>query len=473
MFGLLLPFAAGIAAADTGELPWWFLSAAFVTAGLIALWQQSRMALLLLLFTAGFATAQAARPAVQVPRGTRSEYALRIEGIPAGNRADAVVEAWRAEGDPMWHPASERILLRGDSAAGFVPEERIVCHGVIRPLRSTNLSYADLMRRRGRTGVLWVATSAIGERDSAATPSLHVRAARKIGRIAPEGDSGAVVRAMVAGDRSRIGSGLRTEFSRSGFAHLLSVSGLHTGMVFLLVNLAGWWLPLLRRGHLIRNVCAVGAVWCYVAATGASPSVVRAGMMYTLLQFTLFTGSEYLTLNVLSASAMLMLMWNPAWLGDISFRLSFAAVAAIVLWGLPLCRRVRTRHTWLNRILQAWIISLAAGAATAPLISHTFGTVPLAGLLLNPPAILLGTGIVLLGTLWLVMPCAAAPLFAPPLALTADLLVELTRATAAIPWGCLEYRLSGEAMTAVYLLLAGATLMKRFADRKKALPLQS
>lgn len=145
---------------------------------------------------------------------------------------------------------------------------------------------------------------------------------------------------MTAGDRSGITPELRAAYSRSGLSHLLAVSGLHTGIVFALVNLLLWWLPLLRRGHLLRNLLAAACIWIYVAAAGFPPSAVRAAVMFTMLQSALASASEYNGLNALAAAAFGMLLWNPAWLGDISFQLSFAAVAAILAWGVPLCRRL-------------------------------------------------------------------------------------------------------------------------------------
>ena len=252
-------------------------------------------------------------------------------------------------------------------------------------------------------------------------------------------DAGAVCRAMVTGDRSGITQELRTVYSRSGLSHLLAVSGLHTGIVFALVNLMLWWLPLLHRGHLVRNLLATVCIWLFVAAAGFSPSAVRAAVMCTMLQFALASASEYVALNALAAAGFGMLLWNPAWLGDISFQLSFIAVAAILAWGVPLCRLLHTRRRALNLLTDALVISLVAGIATAPLVSHTFGTVPLAGLLVNPVAILVGSIVVLGGTVWMILPVNwLAPAFDAVLSGTAGLLNTLARAAAALPGGYAE-----------------------------------
>ena len=117
-------------------------------------------------------------------------------------------------------------------------------------------------------------------------------------------------------------------------------------------------------------------------------------------------------MNALALAAFGMLLWNPNWIGDLSFLLSFLAVAGILLWGVPLCRRCRTRHRWLNAVSDAYVIGLTATLATAPLVSHTFGIVPLAGLVVNPVAILLAGVVVFGGALWMLLPVGwLAPLF--------------------------------------------------------------
>ena len=103
--------------------------------------------------------------------------------------------------------------------------------------------------------------------------------------------------------------GGRPAYSRSGLSHLLAVSGLHTGIVFALVNLLLWWLPLLRRGHLLRNLLAAACIWIYVAAAGFPPSAVRTAVMFTMLQSALASASEYNGLNALAAAAFGMLLW--------------------------------------------------------------------------------------------------------------------------------------------------------------------
>ncbi len=382
MLKAVVPFAAGILAADRFALPLWFLAGTFLLSGVSALLLRSPLCTLAMLFTAGFGAAQLRDTGRTVPYGVYTAYELSVEGIPADRgryaSAEATVTAWRDPADGTWHPAGDRVTLHADSLTALHPGERLRCRGTVRPLRGGAESYRRLMTRRGFAGTIWLSEQTILERLPARNTALHLHAAERMGRLRIPGDAGAVCRAMTAGDRSGITPELRAAYSRSGLSHLLAVSGLHTGIVFALVNLLLWWLPLLRRGHLLRNLLAAACIWIYVAAAGFPPSAVRAAVMFTMLQSALASASEYNGLNALAAAAFGMLLWNPAWLGDISFQLSFAAVAAILAWGVPLCRRLRTRRRALNPITDALAVSLAATLATTPLVSHTFGIVPLA-----------------------------------------------------------------------------------------------
>lgn len=470
------PFAAGILAADHFTLPLWFLAGAFLLSGILALLLRSQSAALVMLLTAGFAASQLRYTGHTVPYGVYTTYELAVRGIPADRgrytSAEAEAVAWRDPSDGTWHASGDRVMLYADSLTALFPGERIRCRGTIRPLRGGEENYRRLMARRGFAGTLWLSERALVERLPGRNDALHLRAVERLGRLGMSGDAGAVCRAMVAGDRSGITPGLRTAWSRSGLSHLLAVSGLHTGIVFALVNLMLWWLPLLRRGHLVRNLLATAAIWLYVAAAGFPPSAVRAAVMCTILQFALATASEYVALNALAAAGFGMLLWNPAWLGDISFQLSFIAVAAILAWGVPLCRRLRTRWRALNLLTDALVISLVAGAATAPLVSHTFGIVPLAGLAVNPAAILLGTVVVLGGAIWMLLPVTwLAPAFGFVLSGTSGLLDTLARTAASIPGGYAEYTLDGSATTAIYLFFLLATLTVWSSEPKKSVHL--
>ena len=249
MLKALVPFAAGIVLSGYGSLPLWFLAGAFLLSGATALLMRSSAATLGMLLTAGFAAAQLRTSEPDIPVGVHTSFELRIGEMPADRgryaTATARVEAWRDPVRGTWHPASSPIRLYTDSLTRIDGGERILCRGTVRPFRQGSESYRKLMRRRGVAGTLWLAHDNLLERLPVGERTLHLRASERLARLPLTGDAAAVVRAMTAGDRSGLTPELRTAYSRSGLSHLLAVSGLHTGIVFVLINLLLWWLPLL------------------------------------------------------------------------------------------------------------------------------------------------------------------------------------------------------------------------------------
>lgn len=476
MLRTLLPLTAGILFAGQYVLPGWYLAVGFVLCGVLALLLHSQLcaAGMLLLFGAG--AVELHQVERTVPRQIAASFDVSIPEILADrNRytaAAAVVHAWRAPADGKWHTADDRLVIYADSTVKLQPGERILCRGAIKPFTGGAESYRKLMTGRGYVGTMWLTEHNLLERRKETGGSLHLQALKRLEKLRISGNTGAIVRAMALGDKSGLTPELRAAYARSGTSHLLAVSGLHVGIVFTLVNLLLAWLALLPHGHILRNFGAVCCIWLYAAATGFAPSTVRAAVMFSTLQFALASSSGYVTLNALAAAAFGMLVYNPAYLYDISFQLSFTAVAGIVIWGIPLCRRLRTRRRLVNGFTATCAISIAATLVTAPLVSHTFGIVSLTGIFINPVAVAFGGVIVTLSMIWLLIPAAfLAPVFSFALGTAADLLNALTEGAAAIPGGVIEYTLTAGQTTTVYAFFIAVTALMWCREPKKALTL--
>lgn len=467
----LVPFVLGIAVADYWTLPLWFVVVVAVAAGTLAALFRSAWALVAMLAAVGFGQAEFRQRTCTVPREVPTEFDLRIEGIPSVRErfvsVEAVATAWRDPVSGEWFAADDRLMLYADTLVGPVHGERIRCRGYIRDFRGGAESYHRLMRRRGFAGTMWVGLRDVTLRRSG-TNSFHAGAVERLARLELSDNAAALVRAMAAGDRSRIASDLRVRYSRAGFSHLLAVSGLHTGIVFGLIYLLLGWLLLLRRGHLVYYACSAAAVWLFVAAAGFPPSAVRAAVMFTLVQGALFAGRELAALNSLAIAAFVMLFWQPAWLGDISFQLSFLAVGFLLAWGVPLQRRLRTHRRAVDAVIGSWVVGLVAGTATAPLVAHTFGIVPLAGIAVGPLVVLPAAVIVLCGTVWMLLPVPfLAPVVGGCIEIAARALDALARVIAEMPGGCVEWHPNGGTTLGIYLSLLAATLFVRALESRE------
>ena len=188
-----------------------------------------------------------------------------------------------------------------------------------------------------------------------------------------EGDAYAVVAAMSLGDKTELSRDIRNTYSVSGASHVLALSGLHLGIIYMLLSLL---LPS-RRWRVLSQVVILLLVWAFVMLVGMPVSAVRSAIMLTLYGALSLGGRNKMSINVLAFTSIVMLMWNPAWLFDVGFQMSFMAVWAILLF-VPLFEDVFTakylmEHRWIKRIWDVVAVSFSAQLGVAPLIAYYFG----------------------------------------------------------------------------------------------------
>ena len=192
-------------------------------------------------------------------------------------------------------------------------------------------------------------------------------------------DTYAVLAAMTLGDRSAQTRELRDTYAVSGASHILAVSGLHVGIVYMLLTL----LMLGRRRFWLSQVLTVSAIWAFALLTGLSASVTRAATMISLYAIFANRGGKQSPLNVLCFAAIVMLIADVQTLFDISFQLSFSAVFAILLF-MPLLQGIYQPHNIILRwVWNIGLLSLCAQLGTAPLIAYYFHRFPTYFLLTN------------------------------------------------------------------------------------------
>ena len=183
----------------------------------------------------------------------------------------------------------------------------------------------------------------------------------------------AVVAAMTLGDKSAMTSDLREVYAVSGASHVLALSGLHLGIIYMVLSL----LVVGPRSRFVIQVFAVLGIWAFVLLVGLPISVVRSAVMISVYALLSLIGRSRASLNALALAALLILMVSPHSLYDIGFQLSFAAVLAIVVVQ-PILERIVHRE-WLFAhppLRWAWglaTVSVAAQLGVAPLIAYYFG----------------------------------------------------------------------------------------------------
>jgi len=216
-----------------------------------------------------------------------------------------------------------------------------------------------------------------------------------------------VAQAMLLGVRAYLPRPAREAYAKAGLAHLLALSGLHVGLLLAGMQGVGWLLMHLFRWRWHPGVVLMmGVLIGYAGLTGFSAAVSRAVLMGCLMLLPRLFRREHFSLNGLAAAFLILLVVRPAWLADLGFQLSFAAVLGIFLLQPVIARALRTRYGALNFFVDILSVTLSAQLFVLPAILHHFGEFPAyflyANLLLTPIALpVVAGGFVLLFTFWI------------------------------------------------------------------------
>ncbi len=181
-------------------------------------------------------------------------------------------------------------------------------------------------------------------------------------------DRYAVLAAMTLGDKSALSPTIRDIYAVTGASHILALSGMHLGILYMLLSL----LTFSRGRHrILTQAILITAVWAFALLTGLSVSVVRSALMISI--FAVFAvGFRFnASLNLLSLSAIIILAVNPYALFDVGFQLSFMAVLGILLF-VPLMGG-RNHYRIVNILTDCLRVSAAAQLGVAPLLAFYFG----------------------------------------------------------------------------------------------------
>ena len=181
------------------------------------------------------------------------------------------------------------------------------------------------------------------------------------------GEVGSIIEAMTIGQKAHLSKDSRIAYAHAGVSHVLALSGFHVGIIVLMLQVF-FLRPLLSlRWQWVSNLFIITSLWVYAVITGASPSLVRATLMFTILLLCQSFSRKALSINSCAIAFFVMLCINPFYLYDIGFQLSFASVVGISLFSHHLT------DTSKPLIFQLIFITLICTLFTAPLAAYHFG----------------------------------------------------------------------------------------------------
>jgi competence protein ComEC len=279
-----------------------------------------------------------------------------------------------------------------------------------RPLNPAQFDYRQYLLNRGITATIYLADDIKAIRSDSHPFSLSIilqywrERAIDLFRIRnmPSRELG-VISALVLGKREMVDPELQTAFTDAGAIHILAVSGLHVGIIYLFASVLLAKLLPGKKSRYFRLVLVLIVLWVYAGITGFSPSVLRAATMFSFIAFGKESGKHSNIYNMLGVSALLLLIVNPFLLFEVGFQLSYLAVIGIVYIYPIIYPMIYARNTWMDKIWSLLAVSLAAQIATFPLSLYYFHQFPNLFLIANLVVIPLSMVLLYVGVIFIIL----------------------------------------------------------------------
>jgi competence protein ComEC len=207
-----------------------------------------------------------------------------------------------------------------------------------------------------------------------------------------------IINALLLGQRQDISKDTYKSFTKSGAIHILAISGLHIGLLMLLLGIVFKPLAYFKTGKKLIPILIIILLWIYAFITGMSASVMRAVTMFSLVTVAIYSNRVTNTYNTLVISAFLLLLFNPFYIFDVGFQLSYSAVFGIV-WIKPLFDTIwKPKYYLVRKLWDVFTVTLAAQFGILPLSLFYFHQFPglffISNMVIIPLlGILLGIGI--------------------------------------------------------------------------------
>jgi competence protein ComEC len=220
-------------------------------------------------------------------------------------------------------------------------------------------------------------------------------------RLIKDNEAYAVAATLILGYRSDLSAETLNAYAKTGTIHALSVSGMHVGIIYLVLEFSLRWMNKNRALRWLKMFLIIALIWGYTLLSGYAPSILRSAIMLSLFLLAKGLKKNADSFHILSFSAFILLLYNPFFLTDLGFLLSYLAVFGLV-YLQPKIEGIYTfKNRWLQKIWGLICLSVSAQALTFPLSIYAFHQFPVHFVLSNlfitlPVAVLMYLGIAIL-----------------------------------------------------------------------------
>ena len=191
-----------------------------------------------------------------------------------------------------------------------------------------------------------------------------------------KGNELAIISALTLGYKDKLDLEIKKKYSATGAMHILAVSGLHVGIIFVVFTALLKFLNRNKYTKFIKAILLISILWFYAILTGMSASVLRSSLMFTMIIIAQTINRNSNIYNTIASSAFLLLFINPFNIYDVGFQLSYLAVLGIVYFQPKIQSLIIIENKYIEKIWILVSVSIAAQISTAPISIYYFNQFP-------------------------------------------------------------------------------------------------
>jgi len=294
-----------------------------------------------------------------------------------------------------WYKCNTRVLtyFQRDSNSNLLSNGDIITlktrlDAISNPGNPCEFDYKKFLKFRGIIFQSYVRPGTwkrIGHRNSLKTFAVQLRN-NLLGLYKKYGikdNEFAVISAFTLGYKDALNPSIKKSYASAGAMHFIAVSGLHVGIIFYVLNLLFKFPRGFKYLKVIKLTIILLILWFYALLAGLAPSVIRATVMFTLIQICISLNRPLNIFNILAVTAFFMLLSDPMQISDIGFQLSFISVLGIIFFQPRLYRLLIFKNLILDKMWILFTGSLSAQIGIFPVVIYYFHHFPVYSWLTN------------------------------------------------------------------------------------------
>lgn len=334
-----------------------------------------------------FYTVVMLKPAPELPDYARQKVVMQLHSplVEKPRSFQALVKIENAETRSMVGKKMLIYFQKADTVGSLRIGDRVACY--LRPVFIENrgnpyeFNYQQYINRKGIYYSSYVPMQNVVF-QYVKSPPLLLQIGRfrelllaKI-RACTDAETFGVVASFILGYREELSDETQTRFRNAGVMHVLAVSGMHVGMLFIVLDLLFGFLKRRRGGHLMFITITLSLLWGYALLTGFAPAVRRATVMFSIFLVGSSLKRQYFPFNCLAASAFILLFFDHSLLTDPGFQLSYAAMFGILFFYNKIVQLFVFNNVIIKYLWQLIALSISAQTGTFPLSVYYFHQFP-------------------------------------------------------------------------------------------------